>query len=136
MLKIERWVPHAMLCGIVLFMGALGCSHRPTKLAGEIADADRILATNIGSHAGFSVAGDEVRRIAQAVASAKRDRNTYAASFGWHMDFYSGTNFLASIVFQDRLFRIGNGQYRDDTGVLKEFHDRYVTDASARALSQ
>lgn len=128
------WKTSAVFCSgtLWLLVGVGGCSQHPTRLAHQIASADRIVATNQGTVAKVVVAGEEAKRIAAAVASAKRDGNHYSAVFAWHLQFYSGTNLLAAIRLQDQVFKTKDAQYNDETGVLKAFYLGDLTEAEGR----
>ncbi len=115
--------------GLLLVAGLCGCSkpvqpQPPTAFVQQIAKADRIVATNRYLASAFVTTGDEVLSISKALASAKRDRNSYATAFAWEAQFYAGTNFLTVILFSDRLFWTDDAQYREGTGVLMAFYDR------------
>ena len=125
-----------VLLAVSVLLSFCGCSEQPSKEAQQIASADRLVATNSGTGAVLSVSGGELRKIVQALSSSKRDRRSYAAIFDWHIQFYSGTNFLTAIRLQDRVFRADNAQYSDETGVLKVFYEGPLRNASARRLSQ
>lgn len=125
-----------LLLGLWVALWICGCSQQPTKLANQIASADRLVATNSGTGAVLSVSGEELKKIVHALGSAKRDRHSYAAIFDWHIQFYSRTNFVTAIRLQDRVFRTDSAQYSDETGVLKAFYEGPLRDASARRLSQ
>ena len=73
----------------------------------------------------MALTGTEVRRLVQAVSSARRDRNNYPAIFSTTIEFYRGTNFLSHIQFQDRLFWAGREQYSDGTGFLRVLTQRF-----------
>src|SRR5258705_6030751 len=115
--KCRRRVLWLFFASLALLFLVVGCSQRPTSLARDIAAANFIVCTNRYERYGFSVSGEEVRKIVGAVSSAQRDRRRYPATFSWELDFYSGTNLLTAIRLQDRAFQTKNGQYSDDSGV-------------------
>jgi hypothetical protein len=122
----------ALLCPAILLLIGYGCSQQPTKLARQIAGTDRLVATNHGTGVALSLSGAEAKKVAQAVSSAKRDRNHYAAMFHWEIRFYSRSNLAATIRLQDRVFRSNGAQYSDETGVLKDFYEGPLSNAGAR----
>ena len=67
------------------------------------------------------VTGQDLRAVSAAVTNAIEDKNCYKAVFDWHIQFYSGSNFLTVIHLQDRTFWAGSNQFSDSSGVLKRF---------------
>lgn len=81
---------------LLLLAGLCGCSH-PTKLARQIADADRVVATNQNDNLGLSVTGEDVQELVRTIASAKKHRGPpLELAFGFRLEFYKGTNLLSS----------------------------------------
>ena len=95
----------------------------PRNLARQIAEADRAMVEDGPRR--MVLTGTEVRRLVQAVSSARRDRNNYPAIFSTTIEFYRGTNFLSHIQFQDRLFWAGREQYSEGTGFLRDLNQRF-----------
>ena len=119
--------PMKMLPLLCVLVWACGCSPKNARLADQIRGADRIVATNRSVSAPVVVEGSEAKRIAAAAAGAKWDRNYYPAIFDWDVQFYAGTNFLAVIRLQDRIFKTKHAQFNDETGVLKAFYYGQLT---------
>lgn len=118
---------HTIFFGLLLVAGLWGCSKPvppPATFVGLLVQADRIVATNRYSAFTFITTGDEVASLSKALASAKRDKNSYATAFAWRAQLYAGTNFLTEIIFSARLFWIEDEQYREDEGVLKAFYEK------------
>jgi hypothetical protein len=119
---------------LLLLLAALcGCS-RPARLPAEVAQhlaqADHIVvATNGHLSSPLTITGEEVGKVARAVASAKHDRNNYDGIWNWDVQFYQGTNFVTVIHLMDRTFWTEDAQFRDDSGVLKAFYRRMLEDA-------
>ena len=131
-----------MRCNIACYRGLFllltafcGCSRTaepPAEFARQISFADRIVVTNRYGATTFAITGEEVGRIGKAVASAKRDKNSYQAIFDWDVQFYADTNLLTVIRLQDAAFLAGGTQYSDDTGVLKAFYHRLEKETEKR----
>lgn len=120
---------------LLLLVGFAGCSQRvqpPAEFTQQILSADRILATNTYDAATFVLSGEEVGRVGKAVASAKSDKSHYQAIFDWDLQFYTGTNYLTVIHFQDAAFWAGGAQYVDETGVLKALYHKLGSKAETR----
>lgn len=112
----------------LLVFALCGCS-RPAHPPANIATADRVVVTNRFSAFGLTVTGADASRLATAVAAAAQDRLPATAIFDWELEFYAGTNFLTLIHLQDRAFMLSNNQYSDDTGVLKTFWQKLVSES-------
>ncbi len=104
----------------------------PTMLAQKIVETDRaviadyFVRSNIES-APISTSVDKAKEIVNAVSLARRDAGNYAAIFGKKIDFYKGSNLLASVRWQDRLFLTDEGQFSDNSGVLKGlYHELFM----------
>jgi hypothetical protein len=117
---------------LVLLAALSGCS-KPVRLPAEIAErlgqVDRIVVTNSHLSSPLTVTGEEVRKVAKAVASAKHDGHSSDGIWNWDIQFYQGTNFVTVIHLMDRTFWTEDAQFRDDTGVLKAFYRRVLEDA-------
>jgi hypothetical protein len=103
------------------------CSKQPSTQ--RLAQADRIVATNIQFASSLTITGDEVGRVSRAVASANPDSNTYGGYWDWNVQFYQGTNCVAAIDLMDRTFWSAGKQYTDGTGVLEAFYKRLSEEA-------
>ena len=116
----------------VLLSLALLCSCSPPslphKLAGLIASADHVVASDRYAGYRITLSGDEARRLIAALCAAERDKNCYSAIFGCHVDFYAGTNLLVTIRCQDRAFWAGTEQYSEGSGVLKALQKDWESD--------
>jgi hypothetical protein len=108
-----------MACGTFLVSG---CGREKTKFVREIADTDNIAFVNDFGATNAIKNRDEVNKFIQAVKSAKRDKNMYAAVFESRLRFQKGTNVLGEIRFQDRAFWIGKEQYSDTTHLLSDLY--------------
>jgi len=116
------------LLGLALLGVLVACSrsHPPTMAH----SADRLIATNRFRDAvSITLAGAEVARISDAVASAKEDVTPYADIKDCQIQFYHGTNLLRVIYVQDRVFLLGATQYSDSSGVLAAFYAKWQTDS-------
>ena len=110
-------------------LALFGCSkptYPPAELSQRLATADRAVVTNSLPPFGSVVTGEEVSRLAKAIASATQDKSPAGAMFNWDVKFYSGTNFLCLIHMQDRGFLLEDEEYSDDTGVLKAFYEKLL----------
>ena len=95
---------------VVLFSLTLclcGCSRSrtPAALALRIAGADRVVVWDWAHMGHLSMAGDEVAKLVKVVSSAKGGNRKYLASYGKTIEFYRGSNFLASIRFQNDVLK-------------------------------
>jgi hypothetical protein len=116
----------------MLLAALCGCSkpaRLPAEVAQRLAQADRIVVTNSHLSSPLTITGEEVGKVAKAVASAKHDGHSYDGIWNWDIQFYEGTNFVTVIHLMDRTFWTEDAQFRDDTGVLKAFYRRVLEDA-------
>ena len=137
---------------IVYFILAIallsGCERPLSKLAHQVAGADRIVIRDRTAHPHsklsdfrFSIAGDKVGEVVRAISSAKcLGRAPVTLSiWNWELRFYRGTNFLATVDFQGDVFLVDGGEggeYCDKSGVLEQLdHTLYIQSKYATAPS-
>lgn len=112
-----------------------GCSPQKT-LAKRLESADGVVVTNTMLKSGCLVRTDEIQKIIRCVAAARRDRSKHPALFDGEIRFFSGTNHLSSIRFQDRLLLCGEYQYSDESGLLMRLYECLTTNAEDKAVRQ
>ena len=108
------------------------------NLSNQITNADRIVLTNsLDEYPGFSdsISGDRMRRIMNAVSSAKRMNAPSDSAWEWQLQFYKGTNFLASVNFEGSSFVIGTEEYSEESGVLDNLYDE-VSDKERKRMRE
>jgi hypothetical protein len=119
-----------------MILALCGCSkptHPPTEISERLATADRVVVLTNHFHAfGSIVAGEDVSRLAKAVASAKHYSLPAEAMFDWDVAFYKGTNALAIIHLQGRGFWLEDTEYVDETEVLNAFSQKLVNEERGR----
>jgi len=105
----------------------------PAEISRQLSTADRVVVVTNHFHAfGATITCLDASRLTKTVTSARQDRLPADAVFDWDVEFYAGTNFLTVIHLQDRVFMLGNSQYIDDTGVLRDFWQKLVAEDRAR----
>lgn len=124
------------LASVLIVGGLLGCSQQRGKTVRQISAADTVMLTNSLLGSGRFISADETKRLIKVVAAGKRDRNNYPAIFDGEMKFYSGTNLLAVVRFQDRIFRCGDEQYTDESGALASLYSLLATNLPAERIPQ
>jgi hypothetical protein len=114
-----------------------GCERTPSKLAHQIAGADRIVIRDSLeryhpelSGFSFTITGDKVDEIVRAISSSERLNGGTLCAWDGELLFYSDTNCLAIVHFQDDYFIIcgefANGyEYADRSGVLAHLYGQY-----------
>lgn len=122
------------LASVLACGSLLGCSQQRGKTVRQITAADAVMLTNSLLGSGHSIPADETKRLINVVAAGKRDRNHYPAIFDGEMKFYSGTNLLAAVRFQDRIFRCGDEQYTDESGTLASLYSFLATNLPAERI--
>jgi len=126
------------MCLVPLALAAFlfGCSRPklPVMLASQIAGADRVMVSDQMRGYRLSFTNENVGELVKAVSLAKRERAYCSCIFGCHVDFFKGTNWLGVIQCQHGLFLTDEGEpaYRDDSGVLNAFYQKWDSDKSAR----
>jgi hypothetical protein len=127
-----------LLFAIALFAG---CNRTPvitpTKLAHQIADTDWIVARHYirrgRAHVppdilNFSVTiiGNDARKVVRAVSRSTWDGAVCDCIPVWELQFYKGSNWLATVDFEsDLLWGVDVGQFDDTSGTLKKL-DRAI----------
>jgi hypothetical protein len=105
------------------------------RFARRIANADRAVASMKQGAVSITIAGEDAKRLVQAISSAKRERPPWGMSdaciYDVRITFFRGTETLGDILSCTRLFIVGGKKYRDETGVLGELavspvHAAYV----------
>lgn len=122
------------LASVLIVGGLLGCSQQREKTVRQITGADTVMLTNSLLGSGHSISADETKRLIEVMAAGKRDRKKYPAIFDGEIKFYSGTNFLAVVRFQDRIFRCGDEQYTDESGALASLYSLLSTNLPAERI--
>jgi hypothetical protein len=105
----------------------------PTNFIRQINLADRVTVTNkvTGTMPGYdgvgmSLSGDESKRLIQALSSLKSHFETNVFSdraavfFLWQLQFYKGTNLVATADFSKNLIECEGSQYYDSGGILEK----------------
>lgn len=132
------------ICGLVWLI-ACGCTQRPpppSDFSERLATADRVVVTYPSSPPfvtytsspsfTYSVTGEEVGRLVQAVTKAKEDvRFRAQAAFLWNVQFYGSTNLLGNVHMQGQVFTIQDKEYSDDSGSLNTFYQKMVSKKDA-----
>ena len=93
-----------------------------SRFAARIANADRVVASMSEGTASITLTGENARKLAEAVSSAKRERPPLgmadACIYDVRITFFQGTNVLGDILSCNRLFMVGGRKYRDESGVI------------------
>ncbi len=120
----------ALIVAVVL---AAGCSQpspkhaaAPNDFAPRIAGADRVVLTNRLAglnrrYLGFSyaVSGRAAADIVEAVSVAPGHSPPFIdLLYDWDLQFWKGTNHLASVEYAGNVFRFDDREYVDKSGVL------------------
>ncbi len=103
----------------------------PSMLAKKIAETDRVEISDYfmrpnDKSTRISINGDKAKEIAKAVSFARRDAGHYSSDFGRQIEFYKGTNLLASVRWQNRSFLADEGQFSDNSGVLSDLYHKLI----------
>ena len=99
----------------IYFLHVIGYS----RFCHRIAEADRAVVTVQGYPGNRTITADKVRKIVQAIGSAQRDRETYAAAFAYRTRFYRGTNYLGEVLICGDLFLFRGRQYHASWETLR-----------------
>lgn len=109
-----------------------GSYQTPTNLASRIASADQIVVTNVialgkdFARTGLLLSGDSAKEVVRAVSFARcyvKQRDPGWVDI-WELQFYKGTNLLASVNFVFWGFRYDDRVYTDQTGVLRNLDEK------------
>ena len=104
----------------------------PSMLAQKIVEIDRVVIADYFVHSNdesvpISISGDKAKEIANAVSLSRRDAGNYTSMFGRKIEFYKGSNLLASVRWQGRLFLTDEGQFSDNSGMLNSlYHELFM----------
>ena len=109
-------------CLFLIFL--CGCSPQKT-LAHRLKGADRVVVTNTAEALGISITGEEVNKIVQAIAAAKKENVYIKASPGYWFEFYKGAEHLETVVTSGSVFWIGQTPYSDTTGAQQAIYGRF-----------
>jgi hypothetical protein len=118
---------------LVLALALLaGCKPTPTKLADQIVDADRIIATYYHHSAppgkssfGVTITGDDVRKIVTAISHSTSGGMESLCAPSWELQFYKGTNRLATVGCGCSLVWVDVVEFSDASGTLEKL-DRAI----------
>lgn len=116
----------------VLPLSAL-CACFPQKsLAHRLAGADRVSVTNALDGLSISLTGGEVRKVVEAIGSAKKESPLTEAAAGLRLEFYRGAQHLGTVITAYEIFAIDQKPYRDTTGTLRDVYERYRDEHPSR----
>lgn len=115
-----------------------GCKPTPTKLADQIADADRIIATFDHhdappgkSNFGVTITGGDIREIVTAISRSTSGGMESLCSPSWELQFYKGTTRLATVGFGCSRVWVEGVEFNDASGTLEKL-DRAIAAQTLR----
>ena len=96
----------------------------PAQLSQRIAEADQVIVTNRYRAIGQTISREEADSLVKSIASAKKKTSgtdlDWASERVWDVDFYAGTNRMASIPVYYGIFQLEGVEYADSTGSLQK----------------
>ena len=108
----------------LLMVAGMLCGCAPQKnLAHRLKGADRVVAANTKGLS-FSITGEEVDKLVQAIAASKKESPLIDAAVGLRLDFYKGTGHLGTVITSDQVFWVEKTPYSDTTETLKGIYQR------------
>ena len=117
------WQPPAMLAQKIATADRVIISREQY----QIIETNRVAKTREWREEMISKTGDEAKKIINAVSGARRDAGRYKCMYSDHLEFYGGTNLLATVRWQGDLFLTGDGQFRDNSGELNRlYHNLFM----------
>lgn len=120
---------------IVLAFALCGCSvatRTPAKFSRQLSSADRLVITNRYYAIGATITGTNVSSVITAIKSSRTKK--WGAGLDWgnpfvcNLEFYAGTNHLASIPTEYGVFNLDGVEYSDGSGVLESFSKKVARD--------
>ena len=115
---------HLFLAGLALALcGCSDATRTPAKLAQQVSSADRLVVTNSYYVSAAIITGTNLTRVVTAIKSSKTKKwgtdMAWEDPFACNLEFYAGTNHLASIPADRGVFRLDGVEYSDGSGVLE-----------------
>ena len=116
-----RWKSAAVA---VLALACFSCSKQrpvtapPAGFVSQIKQVDFVLVTNRPWNLGYSLNGEDARKLVEVLSQAQIERNGVPGIFDWSLQFYAGTNLVADVPFQDRAFFAGQELFIEQSGLL------------------
>jgi hypothetical protein len=119
---------------LLLITVSSGCSkQRQSVWLGErLQNADTVILWDRARMDNMTITGNEVPRIVRAVSVAIRSKGRFRAQFDRTMEFYDGTNLLATIWTQQAIFKAADGDYADKSGTLRALNERFPDEAARK----
>ena len=114
------WQPPAMLAQKITAADRVMISREQY----EIVETNHVATAREWREEVSSKTGDEAKIIINAVSGARRDVGRYTCSFSDHLEFYRGTNLLATVRWQGDLFLTDEAQFRDNSGELNRLYHK------------
>lgn len=119
-----RWTPLWLSSLLLLaLVGFTACSDQK-RIGRTLNQADRVIYAKNYEDLYISITGEEVGKIVQAIASGKKESPLVAATPSFRLEFFKGTNRLASITNSSSVFWVGNKPFSDSTGTLQALYPR------------
>ena len=121
--KAERAAERAQICA-------------PTNLIHQVATADRLVVSMIPRRGipeswlfEFEEEGPEARRVVHAISKVKGYRFSRTdTAYAFKLEFYKGTNCLASVDYMKSGIVCSEGEYLDQTGELEKLYRRILAE--------
>lgn len=119
----------------VLAFALCGCSvatRQVAKFSQQLSPADRLVVTNRYYAFGATITGADVSSLVTAIKSSKtKKRGTgldWGSPFVCNLEFYAGTNHLASVPTEYGVFNLDGVEYSDGSGVLEALFKKITGD--------
>ncbi len=103
-----------------------GCSPQKT-LAHRLKGADRAVYACVlkdYEEVKTTVTGDDVNKVVEAIAHGRKLSRDIKAAFGFQLEFFKGSEHLATINTSGQAFWVGDTPYEDTTKTLKRLYEK------------
>lgn len=117
-------LPMKMLSVWLLVICVCGCSPQKS-LAKRLKGADRVVVTNTQEGLSISITGEDVDKIVQAIASARKESRYIQATPGYWFEFFKGAEHLETVVTSGSVYWIEHTPYSDTAGAQQAIYGRF-----------
>lgn len=107
---------------LLVLLCVCGCSPQKS-LAKRLKAADRVVVANTKGLS-FSITGEELDKIVQAIAAGKKESPLIDAAVGLQLEFYKGSEHLGTVITSDQVFWVEKTPYSDTTETLKGIYQK------------
>ncbi len=129
-MRVATWFWCAL---VVVLCGCSDATRPPARFSTQLSLAQRVEATNRLYGVGWSLTRADTDALISAIKSARKNRmgapGWTKSPRRWDVEFQEGSNQVLVVSISYDVFGLGGIEYRDGSGVVRSFYDRWEKEA-------